>query len=76
MQTATEDVNTSASQVKSSFELVKNTLVDESARLDQLTANVTLLAKDTRKAVTGSANNMKLGKQATDLVYELNETLS
>lgn len=59
-----------------SSNLVKSTLVEEGARLDLLAENVALLAGDTRKAVIGSANNMKLGQQATDLVGELDKGLS
>jgi methyl-accepting chemotaxis protein len=76
MQTATKDVNISSSQVKNSFKLVKSTLVEEAARLDQLAANVALLAEDTRKAVTGSANNMRLGQQANDVVNDLDTRLT
>jgi methyl-accepting chemotaxis protein len=75
MQASTRDVNHAASEVKSGFEQVKQTLLEEGEKLDALTSNVAILAEDTKKAVVGSAKNMQLGQQATDLVSSLSKQL-
>ncbi len=76
MQASTRDVNEAASEVKNGFEQVKQTLLDEGVKLDALSSNVAVLAEDTKKAVLGSAKNMQLGQQASDLVADLTKKLA
>lgn len=76
MQSSTRDVNKAASEVKNGFEQVKQTLLEEGVKLDALSSNVAILADDTKKAVAGSAKNMKLGQQASDLVADLQRQLT
>ena len=76
MQVATDSVTKAAVDVRTRLGDVKSQLLDEGQRLDALASNVGSLAEDTRNAVEGSANNMDLGKQATDLVDNLQSELS
>ena len=76
MQVSTRMVNEAANEVKNGFSTVKSTLTEEANKLDLLSSNVTILTGDTKKAVVGSAQNMKLGEQANALVQTLSKEIS
>ncbi|GBL03528.1 nitrate/nitrite transporter NrtS [Glaciecola sp. KUL10] len=64
MQTSTNKVNASISSVRESLDTVVRQLNGEQVKLLALAENVDTLAKDTRKAIQGSANNIALGSEA------------
>lgn len=71
MQQSTSAVSNAADSVRSSLVQVHEQLVGEAQQLTTLASNVNVLAEDTRKAITGSAKNMGLGKKGVELVTQL-----
>lgn len=63
MNAATDEVTDSLRHVKSNLTEVKSQLNHESARLEALADSVGQLAGDSKKAITGSQNNINLGTQ-------------
>jgi methyl-accepting chemotaxis protein len=70
MKLATDDVAESLIYVKGNLTQVKSQLNRESERLEELASHVDQLAGDSRKAITGSQNNINLGN---DLQSQLNQ---
>ena len=75
MQQSTADVSNAANNVRQSLKHVHEQLISEGERLNTLASHVSVLADDTRKAITGSAKNMGLGQKAVDLVDNLQQQL-
>lgn len=71
MQKSTSAVSSAADSVKASLIQVHDDLHQEAEQLVTLASNVNVLAEDSRKAITGSAKNMGLGKKGCELVNQL-----
>lgn len=71
-------INTVSEASKKVNELLSSTNIKLTAECDNFSgipADIGVLIQDTEKAIAGSANNMKLGKEAKDLMHTLSKEL-
>lgn len=73
MQLTTNNVSHSCEVIRENLARVSRELTDEQQRLEGIAVNVDELAQDTRKAIKGSATNIDLGAQASNLVEHIHE---
>ncbi len=72
-------INTVSDASNKVHELLNSTntkLSAECENFSNIPDDIGVLIQDTKKAIKGSANNMKLGKEATDLMTELSKGLA
>ncbi len=72
---STQQVSDASIVVRSSLEQVESQLQDEKTRLATIAERVDVLAEDTRKAIKGSAKNIALGTEASELILQINSGL-
>lgn len=71
MAVATNKVGSAATGLREKLKNVQLILSEENDRLQMLASQVEILAEDTKKAITGSGNNVALGKQALETVSQI-----
>ncbi|MGB0496182.1 MAG: methyl-accepting chemotaxis protein [Kangiellaceae bacterium] len=71
MQISATAVSRSLEQGDANLEQLRNSLSEESSNLIGLADHVEQLAEDSRKAITGSANNMALGKELQNKITSI-----
>lgn len=71
MKMSINTVTEASTEVKTLLISTGEKLSAECANFEEVTQDINVLVGDTEKAITGSANNMKLGKEAQDLTEKI-----
>lgn len=72
MKQSTNNVASASNEVRAILKNIEAQLIEESQNLEDLVKDVDVLNQDTQKAISGSSTNIGLGKNAKELVEQLN----